>query len=1049
MLSVYFSHRTELLAEQLCSTLIDADASPMHSFPVIIQNRGMQVWLQRTITELNGMCAGIEFFFASEFFELLYACCQDEPDQLLKTEQIFWYLFTLLHSDEHPHLPEHIAQLLKDDTTSMLRYDLATTLAALFDAYQAYRPSMVHQWVDKIESDPKHWQAILMHTLSKQGTLRLQGMQQVISDIATVLPRLFSRTSTPISFFGVNSLGPMYMEFFEHLATLMPINFFILSPSSQFWLDLKPLRHHSATAARRNMSLEAYAAAFSHHIDTSILSTQARALQQFLGILPDEIQIHDDFSNHPPLCLLHRVQQRLVSSEQEPASSTPQKKSTRQTRSDTQDYSVQIHRCTSAFREVEVLHDRLLYFLSTSDITADEVVVMTPDIALYAPLIQAVFGSREHQIPFSIVDQAAAIPFDATTSYLQLLSLLQSRITCQQLYDFFDSAAGTFLGVNSSFFETLSEQYGVSWGIDKEHIASIMVEPRSTGTLLASLETIANHLCGTGPGVEELYEIYFDEEQFFSQAGNFVAFVRRLQQWYTFVATSHTIEQWKQFLSELLLSCLAAETKGFQQTAQAIQNIAASCPLQDTECSFTVLSELVEKKLEQQGSLQRYFSGGVSICSFLPLRAVPFKAVCLLGLNDGSFPRPIARPELDVLHQDPRPADRNSKDEDRLLFLEALLCAREYLYISYSAADSSQQPALFGCSSVVQEIYDWIEQFENTPPIVQHPLHPFHGNSFSTDPLRGTFSSLYVPQQYAPNKSADSTEIATISQRRSYWHLDELIYCFKKPLHWFAKNNDIAIPRTQAPLRVSEPLVLEDLSRYTVRHTCLHLLNKGASNTEIHDYMQHNALLPEYTSGSLAIDKIINQLRPSLDTFALQQTTRSLHSVDISPYRLRAHLSIDQSNQQICLWPALLHEGRKIESHLRHLCANAIGPTTTSLWYLKKNDDEALSSQTLPPLEQTHEVRQQLCRIIDLAHKLSCVPAALLAELSISYIRAKRKGSNASSIQRAIETAWHKRTTSPEMTLFCKECPDFIHSPLAEMAEIFWNMAPEGLINAK
>ena len=75
------------------------------------------------------------------------------------------------------------------------------------------------------------------------------------------------------------------------------------------------------------------------------------------------------------------------------------------------------------------------------------------------------------------------------------------------------------------------------------------------------------------------------------------------------------------------------------------------------------------------------------------MRSIPHKVVCLLGLDDGSFPRHIERDGDDLTAQDPRVGDRDARSEDRQLLLDALLAAREHLVITYSGHDErSNQP---------------------------------------------------------------------------------------------------------------------------------------------------------------------------------------------------------------------------------------------------------------------------------------------------------------------------------------------------------------------
>ena len=107
------------------------------------------------------------------------------------------------------------------------------------------------------------------------------------------------------------------------------------------------------------------------------------------------------------------------------------------------------------------------------------------------------------------------------------------------------------------------------------------------------------------------------------------------------------------------------------------------------------MRSLLEEQLDRARLNAAFLSGGITFCEHVPMRAIPFRVVCLLGMDDESFPRSSARASFDLM-QNPRLGDRNLRDDDRQLFLEALLSARDALLVTYvgqSAQDDSVRPA--------------------------------------------------------------------------------------------------------------------------------------------------------------------------------------------------------------------------------------------------------------------------------------------------------------------------------------------------------------------
>src|SRR5690606_17692214 len=101
-------------------------------------------------------------------------------------------------------------------------------------------------------------------------------------------------------------------------------------------------------------------------------------------------------------------------------------------------------------------------------------------------------------------------------------------------------------------------------------------------------------------------------------------------------------------------------------------------------------------QMQDPGLSQRFFAGAITFATLMPMRAIPFRHVCLLGMNDGAYPRARQPLDFDLMGRDYRPGDRSRREDDRYLFLEALLSAREHLHVSWvgrSILDQSERPA--------------------------------------------------------------------------------------------------------------------------------------------------------------------------------------------------------------------------------------------------------------------------------------------------------------------------------------------------------------------
>ena len=462
---------------------------------------------------------------------------------------------------------------------------------------------------------------------------------------------------------------------------------------------------------------------------------------------------------------------------------------------DPSDRSIVFHIAHSAQREVEILHDQLLALLAgpsglagadTATATelpalqARDVVVMVPDIASFAPAIRSVFGqvarSDARYIPFDIADLQERGNNPLLQALEWLLQLPLQRCGQSELRDLLDvPAVAARLGLAPEDLPRLAQWIagaGIRWGLDLGQRSTLGLaacgeqntwlfgirrmllgyavgelggryaagpdadagDPRATGDPASTLQTI-----------EPYAEIGGLDA---AHAGALAALVEALQAWATLAASDATPAAWGQRCHDLIARFFAATDERERATLAALQDALrawlAACALADFEqpVSLAVLREAWLGGLDAPGLNRRFRAGGVTFCSLMPMRAVPFEVVCLLGMNDGDYPRRSPRSDFDLmgLPGQARPGDRSRRDDDRQLMLEALLSARRVLYISWagrSARDNSLQPP----SVLVSQLRDYLAAAWRGPVLAarttEHPLQPFSRQYFEQTGAQG------------------------------------------------------------------------------------------------------------------------------------------------------------------------------------------------------------------------------------------------------------------------------------------------------------------------
>jgi exodeoxyribonuclease V gamma subunit len=381
------------------------------------------------------------------------------------------------------------------------------------------------------------------------------------------------------------------------------------------------------------------------------------------------------------------------------------------------DRSLRFHVTHGALREVEVLHDQLLSALAADPtLSPRDVLVMVPDIQAYAPLVQAVFGGqgasaspqdRLRRLPFTVVDRGARHHAPLSSALEALLGLPRSRLGLSEVQDLLQvPALRRRFGIDEAQLPQLQAwftQAGIRWGLDAEHRATLgLPEGLAHNTWAQGLQRLLlGYASGAGPawqGLEPVGEVGALDA---ALLGPLVRLVQALQAHWRALSAPGRPAEWglrlRALLQDFFLPGEAAESLLLQRLESALQAWLQACEAAalDEPLPLSVVREHWLAQMDQPGLGSPFFGGGVTFATLMPMRAIPFRFVALLGMNDGDYPRSRVAPDFDLMAQDPRPGDRSRREDDRYLFLEALLSARQHLHISWvghSVHDDEERP---------------------------------------------------------------------------------------------------------------------------------------------------------------------------------------------------------------------------------------------------------------------------------------------------------------------------------------------------------------------
>jgi exodeoxyribonuclease V gamma subunit len=945
---VHRSNRIEALVDALAELVAVPLADPFAPEWIAVQGRGMERWLAIELARRLGVWANPAFPFPRRVIDAAAAAVLGDTAPLpavFEPGTLRWAIAEVLPQQLGRPGFGVIRRYLEDDPRGVKRLQLAGRIADLFDQYAVYRPHMVLEWERGAGGD---WQGALWREL-----VRTHGATHAAARAQALLAALAAGRAPAASFprrlslFGISTLPPLYVQILAAIANTVELHLFLLSPSREYWGEIRSRRERiremaraavaSPTAAvespERQPPLPGFPEAepaqpaladtdgspdLANPEETSdeghpLLASLGRVGRDFQYVLEGCADYQDDPRERyiePGQGSMLAVLQSDILALRMPDATAASEQSAAQSRVEVaaDDNSIAVHACHGAMREVEVLHDQLLaLFAQHETLTPPDVVVMTPSIETYAPLVEAVFGSGGRpSIPFCIADRRPRAQHEVLDAFLRALELLRGRLPAPAVLDLL-----TLEPVRARFGIAVEEidrlrcwvaEAGIRWGADGVHRGEVGQPPCDDNTWRFGLDRL---LLGYAlPGQDALLfgdVLPYDDVEGSDAAllGRFAELCATMTRFRSAVRDAQSPSAWRQTLGALL-AALLANTPSTAYQHHAIMAGLEALAEQAAAGAFTgsvdlgAMRPLLEAEIERAGSARGFLTGSVTFCEMVPMRTIPFRVVCLLGLNDGAFPRARRPLGFDRMAEHPQAGDRTARDDDRYLFLEALLAAREHLMVTYvgqSISDNSDLPP----SVVVSELLDAIDRtFVSHPDpdapdaadrarardeiggradapttrardrvVQRHALQAFSPHYFGRDPQRRAFSyaathyagarALVGPRRCRPPVLAaplPADPVETVG-------LDELVRFFDNPSRWFLQRKlGVYLGRDAELLDDREPIALDALDSWFVGDALLRRVLRGGDPAEAWGVWRAGGTLPLGTPGRCAFDAI-------------------------------------------------------------------------------------------------------------------------------------------------------------------------------------------------
>ena len=869
MLHVISSNRLEQLLEAMMVSMGSSDhAAAEHIDPlipatVVVQNAGMSRWVSQQIALRQGISAHINFETPGAYlWRVARHWIAELPETPYRKDILTWQIFTLLPGLLSRGEFSELRGYLEGDQDGALRLQLAQSIGNTFDRYLIYRPQLINRW--EVGAD-QHWQAILWRQLHGNMQGHWGTIESHLGNIAGHLPPAAKNISRGVvNVFGISDMPPLYTSVFSALASHTSVDLYYLNPCEQYWADIVDEQQQSRRrATARKAGLDDPTGLLD--IGNPLLASWGHAGQAFLDqLLESGAHESEVFVPNEPVTLLQHVQNHILELADVPSELTAYT-----------DQSMQVHNTHSPLREVQILHDQLLgLFEQHKNLKPRDIIVMAPDIDQYAPFVEATFALAQDNdyIPWSISDRRLRTEQQALEVLNWLLQLPVSRFESTEILALFDlpSVRSRFSVDNNSLqlMRQWVRESGIRWSLDAGMRASLDLPASDLNSWKFGLRRL--FLGFALPDMQgELYRNvspYPHIEGAQSEDLEVLAQVVSLcAEWRSRLQSQYTPQQWLLLIDEIISDFFApddTESQALQAARNKLFELLDTAGALDSDqllLSREVVAEMYHQVLEDSSNERNFLTGRITFSNMVPMRSIPFKVVCILGMNAEDFPRGDNPQSFDLMAAAPKRGDRRRRNDDRYLFLEALLSARDVFYVSYvgrDVRDNSEKAA----SAVVVELMNYAGL-----TAVVHPLQPFSQQYFDNiNPQLFSYKYYWFdaaraqPQLQIPEFIDASYQ--SLHTPETDVDLSALIrYVVDPSTAWLEQSLEVRHAWKENDLETTEPFALNNLDRWKLKQVTYELFSQGDSPDEIKRKLIAQGEVPYGKPGKDEIDEIYNQ----------------------------------------------------------------------------------------------------------------------------------------------------------------------------------------------
>ena len=891
-----------------------------------------------------------------------------------------------------------------------------------------------------------------------------------------------------IPLFGFSIIPEYYLEIFNLLSDIIDIPFYLMNPSKEFWYDIEKQGKIDKKELESLIKQKIDPDLLHFDIGNPLLAEMGRTGKDFFNLLLNNdtlnieiLEEYSNFENRDDLTILQTIKQDILKL------IDPTKDEVKRVFKPEMDNSVKIVSASSKQREIEILKDYILDVFSANKrsdnnkITATDILVLAPDIEEYSSFIDLLFSYTKtkddngYNIPYSISSKSFSSSNIASTVLIDILKISSGKVLSSEIFSIIDSIPVrnkfSLNDENITIIKRWIEQVGIRWGVDGLHrkkIDDVSYDDNSwkkgLNKLLAGL-TMFEEKGKSFSGIIPYSPLSSGDGELLGKFIEITNIIFDFADKYS-NNSKKSISEWggyfSRFCDNLFSDGFDDESySGVDDLKQILNNFNRLFELPSTinvnnsakekidkiksrNIEFSIISKEMMNLLSiNQNKDERFMHKGITFSNLVPMRSIPFKVVCIIGMNQNSFPRTNKNSDIDLIALDPKIGDRAVRDNDLYLFLDTILSAQDNLYISYvgkSIIDNSEQLP----SGPVSSLMDYIdksfivagsEKSVIDEILVEHPLQPFSIRyQMKNESKLWTYNNIYsLGQEEIKSKNLQKINFLPKLELNNNENLNNissqnLIKFFKNPSEFYYTNSSLLSSRfsqVEETLNDRENFESNGLVEYHIAKSLIEGELRGDDTNWLKEKIKSEGNLPYGNNSVIYLDSIENKCKKLVKKLKKEGFKYSNIKTEFdiclinkeNEYNISVKVDnfFEDLNKLIYWHTGKLRAKQKIEALITHLLIN-IRYNNIKTIYISETADSKDNYFSLKEISR-QEAEVYLSKLLSLYKKGLSSPLVFFPNSSLEYVEVnkKKRNSDIAFYSNAMKSLYYNEFHYPEI----------------------------------